>query len=517
MPTFTERVEWEILRRINEARANPQEALESRGLGDLYNADDYPARGPLRMNIALRGAAQGWAQLMADQDEMNHNLDGRSDQAEGTDAYADRFGVRPMVLAVIHWHSPIEGDVADDAERTVRGWLASDGGHRDIILSDTPLAGFGVHESGSGKLYVSGMLSTAPGGFVDLYVKDNEADEGLVPSTGLTYLSPAIRVKDAMDELRENIEYGEDNYVFVEVLNAGTRPPDAYDVYLYWADPGTNLIFDPANPTADAWNEEGICVEGVIDQNWIHVAGPQLGEIGPFVWCPPDPGTALGREGHFCLFARVVSTEDPIMHEGDRDYENNVAQRNVTVYNATEEGECSCPIDLGGGSLIDVTIDSAHLIEEGGKVYFRIRSNLLADVSFEGFSEERETTPGGQITTLECTQPVAEIRGIYLGTGQTSRCELRARLPSDVVDGTVYPVVVGQNVGDRHVGSVTMVARIVGTPAYIGNSNSGEIHYPDCQWVSRMSSRNKVPFNSIEVAHKRRYDNCAFCLGGSHR
>ena len=36
MPTFTERVEWEILRRINEARANPREALESRGFMALY-------------------------------------------------------------------------------------------------------------------------------------------------------------------------------------------------------------------------------------------------------------------------------------------------------------------------------------------------------------------------------------------------------------------------------------------------------------------------------------------------
>jgi hypothetical protein len=524
MATYMEQAEWELLRLINEARNDPQSALVSRGLGAKYNPALYPSRGPLRMNIALRDAAHGWAQLMADRDVMGHNIDGRSDLTEGADAYLARFGVRPQVWVLVHYHWPRAANPQGDAENTVRGWLASDAGHRDYILgntgSDTPLIGLGARESASGKVYVSGMISTAPGGFVDLYVKDNDSDQGLVPSTGVTYLSPAIRVRDAMNVLLENPEHGQDNYVFVEVRNAGTAAPSAFDVYLYWADPGTNLTFDLANPSHDQWREEGIHVDGV-DQNYIHKAGAGVGafpqEVGPFVWCPPDPETALGGEGHFCLFARVVCNQDPIMHEGDREYENNVAQRNVTVYPCSDAGECSCPIDLRGNSRSDVDIDAGSLLADGGKVYFRIRSHLLGGATLVGFAAATEVTPGGQITTLECSQAAAALRDIHLAAGQTSRAELRARLPAITADGTVYPITVTQTIDGRRVGSVTMVARMVGTPAYIGNTNSGELHYPNCQWVGRMSSHHKVPFDSLEVAHRRHYDNCAYCLGGSER
>ena len=66
-----------------------------------------------------------------------------------------------------------------------------------------------------------------------------------------------------MGEDRDNPEHGEDNYVYVEVRNAGTKTPDSYRVYLYWADPGTNLRFDLDNPSRDDWHEEGIGTDGV--------------------------------------------------------------------------------------------------------------------------------------------------------------------------------------------------------------------------------------------------------------
>jgi hypothetical protein len=462
---------------------------------------------------------------MAERRDTDHDLDGRSDIDEGQAAFRSQFGENPSHIWVVARGIGGGGsNVQNDGEAVVSGWLASTGNHREYILGNTAhetvLIGLGAAQGTDGWVRASGIITAEPSdGFVDLYVQDNEDDEGLVPSTGTTYLSPAIRVRTTMGEDRDNPEHGEDNYVYVEVRNAGTKAPDNYRVYLYWADPGTNLRFDLDNPSRDDWYEEGIGTDGVA-QNWIDASPFAIDrptEIGPFIWCPPEPDDALWGEGHYCLFARVVCAEDPIMHEGDRDYENNVAQRNVTVADATEGGECSFPIDLGGGSEIDVDINPGQLVRDGGQVKFRIRTRLLRDADVQGL-EEVERTPGGQIVTLECTDPTgAAIRGIYLRTGETSRAELRARMPDAADDGTVYPIRVSQSIDGRRVGAVTVVARMVGTPAFIGNWNSGELHLPNCQWVGRMAIRHKVPFNSIEAAHRRRYDNCAFCLGGSTR
>jgi hypothetical protein len=285
------------------------------------------------------------------------------------------------------------------------------------------------------------------------------------------------------------------------------------------------MRFNPRNPDEDGWKEQDIWTSAG-DQNWIDAGSSELAalgaspwetEVGPFHWCPPDPGTAQRGDGHFCLLARVVCHEDPIMHEGSRGYDNNIAQRNLIVVPGVVGGECSCPIELCGGSLVDVNIDSGQLIQDGGKVYFRIQTRLLQDASnVQGLSVV-ETTPGGQITTLECSVPNAAIQGIYMEAGQTSQAGLRARLPASAEDGAVYPVVVGQKVDGRHVGSVTLAVRIAGEPAFIGNWNSGELHLANCRWVGRMAPRHKVPFYDLEVAHRRRYDNCAFCLGGSKR
>lgn len=329
--TDLERLEWDILRLINEARADPQKALEDRGLGAKYDPAKYPPRRPLRMNIALRGAAQEHAQRMADQETLDHIVNG-------------------------------------------------------------------VHD-----------------------------------------------------------------------LASGSRALD----------------------------------------------------IGPFVWRPRSPETLVLDDGHFCLFARVLSDEDPIMHEAnvlEREYENNLAQLNVTVVDELGNGEDSFPINIGpGGSQVDVRIDPGQLPQDGGKVYLRLRSRFLEGAKLRGLKVS-ETTPGGQITTLVCKSSGPYIlENLQFAKGEICEAELQLKLPAKGKEGATYPVRVTQNIDGRPVGAVTVVARYFTNPMYIGNKNTGELHLPDCQWIARMSPRNKKPLCDLDAAHKKGYDNCATCLGGSKR
>lgn len=77
--------------------------------------------------------------------------------------------------------------------------------------------------------------------------------------------------------------------------------------------------------------------------------------------------------------------------------------------------------------------------------------------------------------------------------------------------------------------SVESVARIwllvwgkfIKTPKilYFGNKdkNHMEVHLHTCAWLELVKNTNKVRFSNLIDAHKKGFDNCAHCLGGSRR
>ena len=548
--TEIQKLEWELLRRINAVRADPAAA----------GYPEYAAAPALHMNIALRKAAHDHAETMKaglqrqetggwfwpDGSDNYHAAPGESsDLAKAQDEYQAGFGSLASGLQAtahaIQMTSQDTGmfltacvngvdDYRDDAGMgwNITGWLESDG-HREAMLDpEAKIVGTGIarRDESSGRTSYFFDAIFASSDYVDLYVRDNDDDVGTVPTTGATSESPDILIyaDSGRAQARENPEYGEDNFVYVRVHNSGTETAGDFKVYLYWADPGTNLVFP------EAWHGESIsaqaglpnCIEA--DENWIKATGvPSNGgtmDVGPFVWCPPLPTSAVYEEGYFCLYARLVSDQDPIMHEADwsdREYENNLAQLNVTVVDSVAEGECHCSIDLCGQGKIDLRVDPGQITRDGGRVYFRLRSHLLEGVKLVRM-QVVETTPEGRFTTLGCTASApGVIRGLALAKGDRSTVELVVNLPRKAKHGIAYPVRVNQSTDGRRVGSVTLVARLVTNPEYIGNRRSGELHLRACKWVGRMAAHHKKPFRDIETAHKRGYDNCAYCLGGSKR
>jgi len=73
-------------------------------------------------------------------------------------------------------------------------------------------------------------------------------------------------------------------------------------------------------------------------------------------------------------------------------------------------------------------------------------------------------------------------------------------------------VYVEQKVNGTVTGRVTLVARVAGSPAFIANRNSGEIHLPNCTWVQKISRSNKVPCDDLQAAIWRGFNGCRFCL-----
>lgn len=168
----------------------------------------------------------------------------------------------------------------------------------------------------------------------DVWSKTSPADTGSEPYTGpAAYTSPDIWVRPNLDGglTHENPESGQENHVHVIIRNRGMGPALNTQVYLYWADPATNIPFSQ-------WKAEGIRV-GLEETN-VQVV-PQLA-VGawtqtpvPFSWFPPQPGSNIHGDDHFCLLVRVENESDPSNvgpggWQSVRDH-NNIALKNVHI------------------------------------------------------------------------------------------------------------------------------------------------------------------------------------------
>ena len=158
----------------------------------------------------------------------------------------------------------------------------------------------------------------------DVWLRDNVNDKGAEPSKGTMYHSPDIWVRNTLGPGTErtepgphqNPEFGQTNYVYAMVRNRSDIP--AYDVraFLYWAKTSSGL----------AWPQDWHLIGASTVAN---LNGGHRRIIDPIPWEPPDPG-------HYCLYARLVTSQDPIQSEGsspNKNARNNneIAWKNVNI------------------------------------------------------------------------------------------------------------------------------------------------------------------------------------------
>lgn len=355
--------------------------------------------------------------------------------------------------------------------------------------------------------------------FVDVYIKDNPADQGVPPSVGTLYQSPDIWVSLSNDPSlppAENPEYGQTNYVFVRIHNRGPKSAVDAVVSLYWAHAGTNL-------SRPYWNTTGISVDGS-PGNVRQITVPGHSGIGDgemvteaFEWTPPDPDDFAVDPAHFCLFATVDHPEDPILQEdvGVVGWEDNLAWKNVLIQDTLPDIGMSSEFyvagDVGHSVTANLLIDGSSL-PQGGSVSIRVPARWLRSMEMRNV-EQILKTERGRYRRLRVTGSLTgSIRGIKLLPGENTLVRLEVVLPESAQHGEIFPVYCDQWVNGQHRGRVNVLARMAGTPAYIGNRNSLELHVADCKWAAKMNQKNKMPFNDLELAIRRGFNGCRFCL-----
>ncbi len=368
------------------------------------------------------------------------------------------------------------------------------------------------------------LVVTAGLEFVDVYIKDNPADDGNPPSTGCLYKSPDIWVSATNDPAAApvtNPEYGQTNFVFVRVHNRGSKAANNATVKLYWANPGTNL----GRPH---WKIEGISVGGVA-ANTQTVSVPARSATGDgetivaaFEWQPPDPDTNTVQPGHFCLFATISHPEDPILQE-DVDkvrWEDNLAWKNEIVQDALSDSTTSAEFYVAGipGASVGELRINADSAPAGAEIRLKIPARYWEDALIEGLTKVWESEGGRVCQVAMPSGQSAKLGKIKLKSRENTLVRIEVQLPPSAKAGDYYPLFVEQCVNGKVTGRVSLVARVVGTPAYIGNCNpqSCEIHLPNCRWVRKIGKHHRVPYDDLQLAIRRGYNGCYFCLPEFH-
>ncbi len=283
----------------------------------------------------------------------------------------------------------------------------------------------------------------------DIYLKDNDTDDGSVPSSTPWWVSPDIWVRhdgDCTNTTHQNPVPGASETICVRVRNRLTTTVHNITVNVYWAPAALGLSWP------GSWS-------GIGSFNVSSLAGGAT-TVQSVVWNVPFIA------GHFCLLARVDSLEDPLGSGPDTvapvngvPNNNNIAQRNThaveypeittcgvyttTVYtdivyfDAVNTWNVTKTVDIEFDST-DFPLGSGVLIVEPGSLWGRWAS--LTNFNQVG-------------TTLRPTAFPATMGGIPLGPSETARMTMTIAAEID----ERFTIRVEESVGGVKVGGIEYV------------------------------------------------------------
>lgn len=360
---------------------------------------------------------------------------------------------------------------------------------------------------------------TAVGVGPDIYLRDSLSDNGTIPSVGTLCLSPdiitrtakvtnpAVTFGDLTDgSLSEDVEHGQINYVYLRLQNRGAVAGDVRAT-LYWSSPTT--FGAPA-----MWNKIG--------DKMIYNLQPGVASFAEFEWQAAD----LPPLGHFCLVGELDDSLDPApdktlitngtMYSRFIAESNNFAWRNINVVDVLPDGLAGMEFTLHGsaGENSELVLDLDKL-PAGTEVHFQILRRLCEGTQILNMTFDKANTRYNYYRPTAGTR--CSIRQIPFQQNDMSVAKVYLKIPDK--SKVSYEIAAAQYVNGQVVGRVTRIFNVLDEKDmdFIGNRNSSEIHKKGCQWIGKMSARNKVGFRTLNFAHLEGFDNCAFCLGDSKR
>lgn len=359
------------------------------------------------------------------------------------------------------------------------------------------------------------------------YIRDSVMDNGTEPVVAdRLCASPDVIVRSELvdnpldelgqtskhqDDLSDLVEDGQDNYIYLRVQNRGTLKGSC-TAAVYFTDPGML-----PNPTH--WKK--------INNTALDIPDLEPGEfrvVGPIIW--PDnliPGT-----GHYCLISILDSPSDPApdlasVHDWPDFFnlvggKNNVAWKNIDIVDVIPGGSSSYSLYLDGlqgtGHKANLEVDLTAF-PALATVMVKVLTRLAGTATKDNMQVVQTVPPSLLYTTLKHLGGIGALKNMPFKSNEHTKITIYISMPKIVPNGT-YNIVTNLYIDGTKVNSYTQVVN-VNNFAFVGNRRSTEIHRRECPWVMEMSPYNKIPMSSLNEAHNRGFDNCAYCLGGSKR
>jgi serine protease len=299
----------------------------------------------------------------------------------------------------------------------------------------------------------------------DVYIRDDLPDDGTVPSTAGLSVSPDVIVTTApianpdasygagsgnenVNTLGEQVEAGQDNYVYVRMRNRGTGVADGTTATVHYS-PAATLV----NP--GAWTLIGTTPP--VD------VGPNLMVAGPIVWASAD----IPATGHYCFIARVSHPLDPAPPAPAGsitafiDYirtNNNVAWRNFNVVDLQPNVLVPMAFLVAGAFDRERTfvLDFVPRLLRGVAIWFEAPRELMRLVP-QGVLPEAE--PHGDLVRVRLPDEELRIPRLRLPKNAAYRCRLLFRAESLSHGDELPTLAIRQFLGDTEVGRLTWALR----------------------------------------------------------
>ena len=262
--------------------------------------------------------------------------------------------------------------------------------------------------------YLDGNPYSDPTSILDLYIKDCETDFGQEPSGCVEFWdSPDIWVRNIQDGQTENQNpvyrpNGAPNYIYVRVRNRSCKTSSGSEqLKIYWAKANSSYAWK------DYWdgtvkNNNGHPLSGGLQS----ISIPAIGAGGeaivavPWVVANPNLYSNMDEPWHYCLMARIESSNDPMTFPETTDSglnirnNNNIAQKNVSVINPFPGNPIGAIVGVGNAFPVnrDFVLDFTVKPSEIGKLIFE---EAEVTVTLDERLLQRWIDAGSPLTNME--------------------------------------------------------------------------------------------------------------------
>ena len=211
------------------------------------------------------------------------------------------------------------------------------------------------------KAVLKAQCLKTPSTNLDLYIKDCSMDYGQEPSGCVDFWdSPDIWVRNNQDGQLQNQNpiyrlNGAPNYIYVKVRNRSCVASSGNEkLKIYWAKANTSYAW-PQYWDGSISNTNGYPLSSGLSPVNIPIIQPGEEAIVTIPWVVPNPANYSNMEEpwHYCLMARIESSNDPMTFPETEDSganirnNNNIAQKNVSIVNPSPGNPIGAIVGVG--------------------------------------------------------------------------------------------------------------------------------------------------------------------------